>query len=140
MPLSVHGLCDAEITTPAAYFRERARYATPGVVIVPALCTSTPRETRPMVTRSAIHELDSRVSCPITTFGLGLLRNRSCPSARPIRYVLSTVNGNSPATPRIPSVPNNCRVWEVIPIRGGQFPLEAFCIIMVTRIGIGRTT
>jgi hypothetical protein len=25
MPLSVHGLCDAEMTTPAAYLRERAR-------------------------------------------------------------------------------------------------------------------
>src|ERR1700693_5362121 len=115
MPLSVQGLCDAEITTPAAYFRERARYATPGVVMVPALCTSTPHETKPIVTRSAIHELDSRVSWPMTTFGEELLRIRSWLSARPIRYVLSAVKGNSPATPRIPSVPNSCRVWEVVP-------------------------
>src|SRR6476659_4646887 len=110
MPLSVHGLCDAEITTPAAYFRDRAKYATPGVVIVPALCTSTPHEIRPSVTRSAIHELDSRVSWPITTLGFGLVLIRSWPSARPIRYVLSGVKGNSHATPRIPSDPNSCRV------------------------------
>jgi altronate hydrolase len=51
---------------------------------------------------------------PISTRGLGLLRSKSWPRARPIRNVLSGVRGNSPATPRIPSVPNSCRCWDVI--------------------------
>ena len=114
MPLSVHGLCEAEITTPASNFRERARYATPGVVITPALCTSTLREARPRATRSAIQRLDSRVSWPIRTRGWGLVRPRSWPRARPMRNVLSGVRGNSPATPRMPSVPKSCRAGEVI--------------------------
>src|SRR5579863_2674221 len=114
MPLSVQGLCEAEITTPASYFRERARYASPGVVRTPALCTSQPQEASPSVTRSAIHELDSRGSWPTTTLARGLPRIKSCPSARPIRYVLSAVSGNSPATPRIPSVPKSCRLAEFI--------------------------
>ena len=110
IPLSVHGLCDAEITTPAANPRDRARYATPGVVITPALCISTPTAASPAATRSAIHPLDSRVSCPITACAARAPRIKSCPSARPIRYVLSAVSGNSPAIPRIPSVPNNCLI------------------------------
>ena len=141
MPLSVHGLCDAEITTPAAIPRERARYATPGVVITPALSTCSPRDVSPIVTRSAIQPLDSRVSCPITTRASAFARNRSCPSARPMAYVLSWVSGNSPAIPRIPSVPNSCRVdWL---IRSGLFPMgsaEIFSITTVTRTGVGRTT
>src|SRR5512143_551626 len=114
MPLSVHGLWEAEITTPASYFRERARYATPGVVITPALCTATPTELSPSATRSAIHPLDWRVSWPITTRALRFERIRSCPRARPMRYVLSSVRGNSPATPRIPSVPKSCLLWVVM--------------------------
>ncbi len=110
MPLSVHGLCDAEITTPAANPRDRARYATPGVVITPALCTTTPTAAIPADTRSAIQALDSRVSWPINAWAFPAVRIRSCPSARPIKYVLSIVSGNSPATPRMPSVPNNCLV------------------------------
>src|SRR5581483_8955615 len=62
IPLSVHGLCDAEITTPAWNFCERARYAIPGVVITPALRTSTLADISPSATRSAIQPLDSRVS------------------------------------------------------------------------------
>src|ERR1700730_8341661 len=113
MPLSVQGLCDAEMTTPAAKARERARYATPGVVITPALWTSTPTPARPLETRSAIQPLDSRVSWPITACGLRVARIRSWPRARPIKYVLCLVSGNSPATPRIPSVPNNCLCWLI---------------------------
>ena len=41
----------------------------PGVVITPALWTSIPLAPSPSVTRSAIHELDSRVSCPMTAQG-----------------------------------------------------------------------
>ena len=131
-PLSVHGLCDAEMTTPASNFRERARYATPGVVITPALCTSTPQEFNPHATRSAIQRLDSRVSWPMMTRGLGFSRSKSCPSALPIQNVLSWVSGNSPATPRIPSVPNSCLVSELIQICSKQvwmnqsFPMTMF--------------
>src|SRR5581483_1890237 len=67
IPLSCQGLCDAEITTPAANPLLRARYATPGVVITPALSASTPPDSRPDASNSAIQVLESRVSCPITT-------------------------------------------------------------------------
>jgi hypothetical protein len=30
--------------------------------------------------------------------------------------VLSAVSGNSPATPRMPSVPKSCRFCDVIPV------------------------
>src|SRR5579871_308783 len=86
----------------------------PGVVITPALCTSTPTAARPSATRSAIHRLDCRVSCPITACGFLPSRSKSCPRARPIRYVLCLVSGNSPATPRMPSVPNNWRLGSLI--------------------------
>src|SRR5882724_10395589 len=82
--------------------------------MTPALWTSIPLEVSPCVTRSAIHALDWRVSCPITTRPVPPERFRSWPSARPIMYVLSWVKGNSPATPRIPSVPKSCRVWMVM--------------------------
>src|SRR5580692_7129300 len=82
--------------------------------MTPALCTWQPQEASPSATRSAIQALDSRVSWPITTPACGLVRTRLWPSARPIRNVLSWVKGNSPATPRIPSVPKSCRVCEVI--------------------------
>jgi|SRR3954471_536028 hypothetical protein len=80
---------------------------------MPALWTSTASDAKPAETRSAIQRLDSRVSWPITTLGRGFVRNRSCPRARPIKYVLSSVSGNSPATPRMPSVPNNCRCVDM---------------------------
>src|SRR5580704_10912014 len=82
--------------------------------MTPALCTWQPQEASPSATRSAIQALDSRVSWPITTPACGLVRTRLWPSARPIRNVLSWVKGNSPATPRMPSVPKSCRVCEVI--------------------------
>src|ERR1700722_4045513 len=106
------------MTTPAAYPRERARYATPGVVRMPALCTSQPQDIKPSIPRSTIQALDSRVSWPITTRALELARTRSWPSARPIMNVLSEVNGNSPATPRMPSVPKSCRVFDAILVWG----------------------
>ena len=60
MPLSVQGLCDAEITTPASNLRDRARKATPGVVITPALSTATPTEARPK--RHAVGDPSTRLA------------------------------------------------------------------------------
>src|SRR5271166_5660049 len=79
--------------------------------MTPALWTSTPTAASPSATRSAIQRLDSRVSCPITAWARDVARTKSWPRARPIRYVLCLVSGNSPATPRMPSVPNSCRSW-----------------------------
>src|ERR1019366_6252826 len=110
IPLSVHGLCEAEITTPASNPCERARNATPGVVITPALRVSTPTDVSPCRKRSAIHRLETRVSCPITTPALAFTRTRSCPGRRPIQKTRSRVSENSPGTPRIPSVPKSCLV------------------------------
>src|SRR5271168_3946482 len=86
---------------------------------MPALWTSTPCEARPRVRRSAIQELDSRVSWPITTLTAsptGAFLPRSRPSAVPIRKTDSRVSGNSPATPRMPSVPKSWRCWAVIEV------------------------
>ena len=47
MPLSLYGLCDALITTPADRRSARVRYATPGVGIGPASITSTPAAEKP---------------------------------------------------------------------------------------------
>src|ERR1039457_2342021 len=98
------------MTMPASKPCERARNATPGVVIMPALRVATPTEAKPWRNLSAIQRLETRVSCPITTRAFVFTRTRSWPRARPIQYTLSRVSGNSPATPRIPSVPKSCLV------------------------------
>src|SRR3954468_1208841 len=109
IPLSRHGLCEAEMTIPAAKARVRARYATPGVVITPALSAVAAAEASPAATDSAICGPDSRVSIPMTTCKLACCRARYSPSARPTVNVVRGSSGNSPATPRIPSVPNRWR-------------------------------
>ena len=77
MPLSRQGLCEAEITTPAANPCVRVRNATAGVVTMPALSTLTPAWRRPAASVAAIHGLDSRVSRPRMTRRLcGYLRQR----------------------------------------------------------------
>ena len=69
MPLSCQGLCEAEMTTPAENLCARARKATAGVGMTPALSTVAPPATRPAVSAAAIQSEDSRVSCPIKTRG-----------------------------------------------------------------------
>src|SRR5579864_356856 len=107
MPLSCQGLWEAEITTPAEKFCPWARYAMPGVVITPALTVSAPVSHNPAQRVSAIHELDSRVSWPMIN-RLGPA-GKWWPRAQPIAYMVAGSSGYSPATPRIPSVPNNFR-------------------------------
>ena len=111
MPLSVQGLCDAEITTPAAN-PPRARNATAGVVTTPALCTVAPAHCRPRVSDSAIHALDSRVSCPITTPLSPCCAFKCRPNAAPTANTVARSSGGSPATPRIPSVPNSILIGQ----------------------------
>src|SRR5690349_16731368 len=107
MPLSRYGLCDAEIITPAAKSSVRVRYATPGVVITPAKRTRAPCDASPPATNSAIHVPDSRVSAPIRISAPGRREATSSPSAAPKAKIVAGSSGYSPATPRIPSVPNS---------------------------------
>ena len=62
------------MTTPASKPCERARNATPGVVITPALRAATPTDASPCRNLSAIQWLETRVSCPITTRAFAFTR------------------------------------------------------------------
>src|SRR5690242_13937565 len=105
MPLSRQGLCEAETTTPAEKPCVCVRYAMAGVGTTPALAVSTPVSRSPQTSSSAIHPLDSRVSCPMTTRRGPA--GRWSPSARPTAYTVFLSSGYSPATPRMPSVPKS---------------------------------
>jgi len=113
MPLSRYGLCDAEIITPAWNGPVRVSQATPGVVITPACRTRTPWLASPPATSSAIHCPDSRVSIPIRTSGPIRISGSasrvvtSRAKATPKANMVAGSSGYSPATPRIPSVPNS---------------------------------
>ena len=79
-----------------------------GVVTTPAKATSTLRCARPCASCAAIAGPDSRVSMPRSTGWLAWLwRCRSWPSAIPRAAMVAGSRGGSPATPRMPSVPNN---------------------------------
>ncbi len=111
-PLSLKGLCDAEITTPAENPRCRTSHATPGVGITPAEITEHPAASNPRENCSAIHGPDSRVSIPKRTSGPGTSDVGSCarkysPSARPSFASVSSSSGNNRGTPRMPSVPKS---------------------------------
>src|ERR1039458_5807872 len=71
MPLSCHGLCDAEMTMPAANECARARKATAGVVMTPADSTVAPAAARPAASVAAIQSEDSRGSWPMRTLAGG---------------------------------------------------------------------
>src|SRR5690348_15421129 len=97
------------MTTPAAKFLMRVRNATPGVVMTPASTTRIPRDFRPFASASAIHSLDSRVSWPMSTRSPSLRSARRLANAQPTISTVGRSSGYSPATPRIPSVPNSWR-------------------------------
>ena len=63
-PLSVHGLCEAETTTPASAPSSFARNATAGVGTTPAKRTRPPAFVRPPVRAHTMAPEDSRVSQP----------------------------------------------------------------------------
>src|SRR6185503_11890558 len=68
----------------------------------------TPSRARPPATWAAIQGDDSRVSMPIATTGEGDSRLATRPSATPKACTVRGSSGNSPAAPRMPSVPNSC--------------------------------
>src|ERR1700756_3992181 len=114
MPLSSHGLCEAEITTPASKPCAPARNATAGVGTTPALSTHAPVQRKPAAIVAAIHGLDSRVSRPRMTLGSPVFLRREWPSASPVAKIVVGSKGGSPATARIPSVPNNLRAVDML--------------------------
>ena len=74
----------------------------------PVKNTSTPAAEKPASRADSNIDPDSRVSFPIITFGLlvdWLSFVRTFPAAKPSFVKKSTVIGNLPALPRIPSVP-----------------------------------
>ncbi len=80
----------------------------PGVVTTPANSTATPVLRNPSASHAAISGPDSRVSMPIRTgFDASDCRCKSSPSAMPSAVTVRASSGGLPATPRIPSVPNN---------------------------------
>ena len=83
MPLSCQGLCEAEMTMPAAKRWAQARKATAGVVMTPADSTVAPPAVSPAVSAAAIQSDDSRVSWPMRTRGdLPRWWARAMPTAR----------------------------------------------------------
>src|SRR5579863_1727017 len=76
--------------------------------MTPASRVRTPRSARPPATCPASQGPDSRVSMPMTISGWGLRCRAVEPSAMPKAWTVPGSRGGSPATPRIPSVPNNC--------------------------------
>jgi len=109
---------------PAENSFSRVRYATPGVVITPALTTVVRDASSPVASTWLIHALDSRVSCPMTTRAVLSRCAKRWPSARPIAYTVVRSSGYSPATPRIPSVPNNSRLmfFSGVALKAGLLP------------------
>src|SRR5579872_121878 len=111
IPLSSNGLCDAEITMPAAAPFASTICATAGVGTTSTLITSTPIDANPAAIAASSMSPDSRVSRPIMTQGLP---SRPCgtpfaaqwPAAAPSCIARRAVSSIL-ATPRTPSVPNS---------------------------------
>ena len=107
-PLSVHGLCEAETTTPASRLELRVSHATAGVGTTPAKRTVAPFATSPPESAATIVAEDSRVSQPTTTEIRG--RASEVASAAPTFETVSASSGGTPASPRMPSVPKRARI------------------------------
>ena len=71
MPLSIQGLCDAEMTIPAENFARARQVGNAGSRHYACVHDSAPAARRPPARAPAIQALDSRVSWPIST--------RACP-------------------------------------------------------------
>ena len=106
MPLSSYGLCDAEITAPAAACSSRVSTATPGVGSTPSNNTSQPAEVMPAANAASSISPEIRVSLPISTSGRAAACRaaNTAAAARPTAYASSGVR-SSLARPRTPSVP-----------------------------------
>src|SRR5215472_11525796 len=83
--------------------------------MTPASRVRTPRSARPPATCDASQGPDSRVSIPMTISGSAAMRRATEPSARPNAWTVRGSSGGSPATPRMPSVPNNCFPMLLLP-------------------------
>ena len=95
------------MTTPAAKPWARARKATAGVVMTPALSTVAPPASEaggegggdPVAGLAGVHaEEDAGRSCAAAS---------ECASARPMAWTVAASSGDWPATPRMPSVPKS---------------------------------
>src|ERR1041384_2342820 len=96
------------MTTPASKPSVRVMSATPGVVSTPALRTVAPAATAPRANTHSIQGPDSRVSRPITMRGgRSSSRVRFETSDLPMIAIVFSSSGYSPATARMPSVPNS---------------------------------
>ena len=104
MPLSRHGLCDAETTTARSSPSRRTRIEAAGVGTTPAMSASPPPWEMPAARADSSIGPDSRVSRTISTCGRSACA--SAAAARPSATASSAVSF-SPATPRTPSVPNS---------------------------------
>src|SRR5260370_13449794 len=88
----------------------------------PANLALTPCWARPAATCSDSHGPDSRVSIPISTSGLGSCSFAQKPSAIPKAWAVRPSMGNSPATPRMPSVPKSClAIYSLFVLIGRDF-------------------
>ena len=106
MPLSVQGLCEAEMTTPASNLRQRARWAIArsgdhaGALDLHAL--------RGQAGGNRIGDGQAGFARVLSDHHAAARSPRQMrASARPMAKVVSRSRGNAPATPRIPSVPNS---------------------------------
>ena len=107
IPLSWYGLCEAEITTPALKWCRFVMVETADVGMTPADIGWPPASRIPPARAASIHGPDSRVSRPMSTSGARPSSRRSPTRAPPRAWIEGASRGYSPATARMPSVPNN---------------------------------
>jgi hypothetical protein len=123
------------MTTPASAPRARARYATPGVVMMPAECTFAPFAQAPRTNAASIHSPDSRESRPITISACRFfLACSSDVSDAPMHSIADSTSGNSPACPLIPSVPKYLPILNrILPHRRARCRCCSPLFIGITR-------
>src|SRR5882724_3159749 len=85
----------------------RVRKAIAGVGTTPALVTAAPSPHAPCASSASIHPPDSRVSRPTRNWGDAVPCGSARTNAAPRRRTAGGSSGGVPASPRMPSVPNN---------------------------------
>ena len=115
IPLYSHGLCEAEIITPASKEYSLTRKATAGVGITPESSTSQPTEQNPAANAAVSISADFLVSVPINTLSLSfsLPEDSTAAVALPI-FKASSQPISVFAIPLAPSVPNNLPIKKLL--------------------------
>ena len=112
MPLSCQGLCEAEITMPAEKLvgarqvSDARRGDNAGADHLHSRRFQSRRQDRADPGARLARVLSDDRRAPLRR-----VRASRCPRARPMAYTVRRSSGYSPATPRIPSVPNSCRMF-----------------------------